>query len=87
METRFVLDVLDDLVGPGRVTRLEAPSMASEDFAYVLDEVPGTLLFVGAAPDGGSVGLHSERAVFDDAVLGLQASILAELAWRRLRAG
>jgi len=85
VETRFVLETLDELVGPQRVVRLEAPSMASEDFAYVLDEVPGTLVFVGAAPDGGSVGLHSERAVFDDSVLGLQASVLAELAWRRLQ--
>lgn len=83
-ETVFVFDVLDDLVGAERVIRLEAPSMASEDFAYVLEEVPGTLVFLGAAPDGDSGPLHSERAVFDDSVLGLQASVLAELAWRRL---
>ncbi|MDQ0642698.1 M20 metallopeptidase family protein [Microbacterium murale] len=83
-ETAFVLDVLDELVGSERVTRLETPSMASEDFAYVLDEVPGTLVFLGAAPDAGSGPLHSERAVFDDSVLGEQASVLAELAWRRL---
>lgn len=83
-ETSFVLDVLDDMVGAERVTRLEAPSMASEDFAYVLEEVPGTLVFLGAAPDGGSGPLHSETAVFDDSVLGLQASVLAELAWRCL---
>ncbi|MDP3952970.1 M20 family metallopeptidase [Microbacterium sp.] len=83
-ETAVVLDVLDGLVGAERVTRLEAPSMASEDFAYVLEEVPGTLVFLGAAPDTDSGPLHSERAVFDDSVLGLQASVLAELAWRRL---
>ncbi|GGD62319.1 M20 metallopeptidase family protein [Microbacterium murale] len=83
-ETAFVLDVLDDLVGAERVIRLEVPSMASEDFAYVLEEVPGTLVFLGAAPDVDSGPLHSERAVFDDSVLGLQASVLAELAWRRL---
>lgn len=83
-ETAFVLDMLDDLVGAESVTRLGAPSMASEDFAYVLEEVPGTLVFLGAAPDADSGPLHSERAVFDDSVLGLQASVLAELAWRRL---
>jgi amidohydrolase len=86
-ETRFVLGTLDALVGPDRVVRQEAPSMASEDFAYVLDEVPGTLVFVGAAPEGGSPALHSERAVFDDSVLDLQATVLAELAWRRLQLG
>lgn len=84
-ETAFVLAELDDLVGSERVTRLEAPSMASEDFAYVLEEVPGTLVFLGAAPETESGPLHSEHAVFDDGVLGLQASTLAELAWRRMR--
>jgi hypothetical protein len=28
--------------------------------------------------------MHSEHAVFDDSVLGLQAQTPAELAWRRL---
>lgn len=83
-ETREVLRVLDDLVGAERVTRLEAPSMASEDFSYVLQEVPGALVFVGAAPDSGPLPLHSDDAIFDDAVLPLQAQVLAELAWRRL---
>lgn len=83
-ETQYALDVLEDLVGVERVTRLEAPSMASEDFAYVLDEVPGALIFVGAAPDGVTGPMHSETAVFDDSVLDLQASVLAELAWKRL---
>lgn len=86
-ETAFVLSALDELVGAEHVVRLEAPSMASEDFAYVLDEAPGTLVFLGAEPDGGSGPLHSERAVFDDSVLGLQSSVLAELAWRRLERG
>ncbi|PVE98242.1 M20 family metallopeptidase [Microbacterium sp. TPD7012] len=86
-ETREVLQVLDDLVGAERVTRLEAPSMASEDFSYVLQEVPGALVFVGAAPDSGPLPLHSDDAIFDDAVLPLQAQVLAELAWRRLERG
>jgi len=86
-ETREVLAVLDDLVGADRVVRLAEPSMASEDFAYVLEAVPGALVFLGAAPDGGSSPLHSESAVFDDEVLGLQAGVLAELAWRRLVRG
>lgn len=86
-ETREVLTVLDELVGADRVTRLAAPSMASEDFSYVLQEVPGALVFVGAAPDTGPVPLHSEHAIFDDAVLPLQATVLAELAWRRLERG
>ncbi|GAA3666508.1 M20 metallopeptidase family protein [Microbacterium marinilacus] len=85
-ETEGVLSLLEQRHGTGRVTRMPAPSMASEDFAYVLEEVPGTLLFLGACPEGVSdpAPMHSERTLFDDGVLGLQAATLAELAWRRL---
>lgn len=89
-ETAVVFEVLDELHGSDHVVRLPSPSMASEDFAYVLEEIPGTLLFLGAqpadAPTIGAPGMHSEHAVFDDAVLGIQAEALAELAWRRLHA-
>lgn len=88
-ETAFVLEVLDGLHGEERVIRLAAPSMASEDFAYVLDEIPGTLLFLGAQPSDvlpvGAPGMHSEHAVFDDSVLCVQAEAIAEITWRRLR--
>jgi hippurate hydrolase len=87
-ETQRVLDLLDGLHGEDRVVRLPATAMASEDFAYILEEVPGTLLFLGAMPEGSRPGeaapMHSERTFFDDSVLGLQAATLAELAWRRL---
>jgi hippurate hydrolase len=85
-ETREVLAALDDLVGAERVTRRDAPYMASEDFSYVLQEVPGALVFLGAAAER-SVPLHSDDAVFDDGVLEVQATVLAELAWRRLARG
>ena len=85
-ETERVLAVLRALQGEENVTVLGAPSPASEDFAYVLERVPGVLLFLGVAPQSGGAPLHSDRAVFDDAQLGLQAATLAELAWDRLRA-
>ena len=88
-ETTRVLELLDDRYGAERVVRLAAPAMASEDFAYVLDEVPGSLFFLGARPAGvpeaGAPAMHSPLAVFDDAVLEVQASTFAELALRRLQ--
>jgi amidohydrolase len=84
-ETAHALAVLDDLHGPDRVHRLAAPSMASEDFAHILDEVPGAMVFLGARPPGAAPGpVHSPTARFDDSVLEVQAAALAELAWRRL---
>ena len=87
-ETQHVLAALATRHGEDRVLRLPAPSMASEDFAYVLDEVPGTLLFLGVRPPGvaaeGAPSMHSEAAVFDDSLLGLHAETLAEAAWDAL---
>jgi amidohydrolase len=87
-ETDALLALLDAEHGPERVHRLPAPSMASEDFAYILEEVPGTLLFLGARPADvvakGAPSMHSETAVFDDSILGLQAETLATIAWERL---
>lgn len=90
-ETARLLAILDEAHGADRVRRLPATAMASEDFAYVLEEIPGTLLFLGVRPAGvpaeGAPGMHSERAVFDDGWLDLAASTLAELALARLAVG
>ena len=86
-ETAAALGVLRELHGP-LVVPMPEPSMASEDFAYVLEQVPGTLVFLGVRPDdvadGDAAPMHSERATFDDGLLDVQAALLAELAWRRL---
>ncbi|MWV48946.1 amidohydrolase [Rathayibacter sp. VKM Ac-2803] len=90
-ETEEVLRALEARHGADRVRRLPAPSMASEDFAYVLEEVPGTLLFLGTRPAGvhatGAPSMHSETAVFDDSLLDVHAETLADLAWDRLVRG
>jgi hippurate hydrolase len=84
-ETERVLALLDERYGD-RVVRLPFPGMASEDFAYVLDEVPGSLVFFGVRPPEGSTGgMHSDRATFDDSHLDEHAALLAELAVRRLQ--
>ncbi|MEU4236236.1 M20 family metallopeptidase [Actinoplanes sp. NPDC026619] len=66
--------------------RLEAPGMASDDFAYVLEEVPGTLLFLGAGEQD-AAPMHSPRVVFDDGILGRMAQIFTDLAVHRLKRG
>ncbi|MGO3135531.1 MAG: M20 metallopeptidase family protein [Agrococcus casei] len=84
-ETQRVIAELEEIVGPDRVHLLPAPSMASEDFAYVLEQVPGSLVFFGVQPHpGADAAMHSDRAVFDDSLLPEHAALLAQLAWRRL---
>lgn len=46
------------------------PSMAAEDFAFMLEEKKGAYLWLGAGKEGENPGLHSPRFDFNDAVLG-----------------
>ncbi|TXK18878.1 M20 family metallopeptidase [Homoserinibacter sp. GY 40078] len=82
-ETGRVFEVLDARYGD-RAVRLPEPGMASEDFAYVLERVPGALVFLGVQADGATAPMHSPGAMFDDSLLGDHAALLAELAWTRL---
>lgn len=81
--TSRTLATLRETFGDDRVTEPPDPRMGSEDFSFVLQEVPGTFIFLQATPDGvdpDSATNHSPRIYFDDAVLGDQAAALARLA-------
>ncbi|MFI5806675.1 M20 family metallopeptidase [Streptomyces sp. NPDC051561] len=87
-ETDFAMDTARELFGDDQVWLSPQPSAGSEDFSYVLQQVPGAMLLLGATPAGldpaTAPPLHSPIAVFDDSVLGPQAALLAELAASRL---
>jgi hippurate hydrolase len=50
-----------------------APSMGGEDFAYVLERIPGAMAFLGVAPDGGDplarAPLHNPAMLVDEAAM------------------
>ena len=48
--TAFVASVGAELVGAEAVIPMPAPIMGAEDFSYVLQRVPGTMVFLGARP-------------------------------------
>jgi hypothetical protein len=87
-ETRFVVSTVEDLFGADRFTWLPNPEPGAEDFSYVLEEVPGTFIFLSAcAPERDpetAPNNHAPEAIFDDAVLPDGALLLAELSLRRL---
>lgn len=73
--------------GPERHSVIPNPNMGSEDFSFVLEQVPGCYVFLGALPDHvapGTVYPHSPRVEFDDSVLADQAALLAHLAWQHV---
>ena len=87
-ETAFAAGVVSDLMGEDRYETVRHPMSGSEDFSYVLGEIPGAFVSLGACVPGMDPSEaptnHSPRAQFDDAVLGDAAAIYAGLAARRL---
>jgi hippurate hydrolase len=76
--------VTSEVFGPGRYINLPTPIAGGEDFASIVREVPGAFVFMGACPPGvdhtTAATNHSNKAVFDDSVLGDGAALLAHLA-------
>ncbi|GAA2511896.1 M20 family metallopeptidase [Kocuria salsicia] len=90
-EARFTGETLTRLFGAEHVQVMENPRMGSEDFSFVLREVPGCFVFLQCSPADVDLATapwnHSPHVRYDDAVLGAQAAALAELAWGRLQLG
>ncbi len=85
LAAQVALDTASQLFGVQRVVDMEHPVMASEDFSYVLEKIPGAFFFFGALPADvdpkTAPQLHSPLARYDDGVLGDQAAMLAALAF------
>jgi len=77
--------------GAERGERAEFPLTGAEDFSFVLEQVPGAFVMLGACPPGSDPATapsnHSAHAVFDDAALADGTALYAELALGRLAAG
>jgi hippurate hydrolase len=90
-EVAFAEQTVTDVLGRGRFVTAPNPIPGSEDFSYVLTEVPGAYLMLGAVPPSADPLTapfnHSPRAVFDDAALPDGAALYAGLALRRLARG
>jgi len=90
-EAAFATAAIADAFGPGRGEIAEFPITGAEDFSFVLEQVPGAFVFLGACPpdrDPESAPTnHSARALFDDAALAEGTALYAELALRRLALG
>ena len=83
----FVGKVAADLFGNEGFMEMPHPIAGAEDYSRVLEEVPGSYVFLGASVDQDftkSEVNHSPRAMFDDAVLYRGTALLSELAVRSL---
>jgi amidohydrolase len=80
--TRVFADAAAELVGEANVDRNKPPAPASEDFAFMLEKVPGAYINLGNGE--ASAPLHNGRYDFNDATIPYGASVFATLVERRL---
>jgi hippurate hydrolase len=60
--------------------------MASEDFAYMLQQRPGAYVWLGAGSAEGGKNLHSPRYDFDDNLIPIGVEYWVTLALAAIRA-
>jgi amidohydrolase len=82
--SRVVADVARTVVDPAKVTMRSRPKMGSEDFADMLQAVPGAYFWLG---HDGSVPVHNPGYTLDDKILPIGASVFARIIETRLPAG
>ena len=86
-EADFTASVMADVVGEQNVFRNKNPKMASEDFAYMLNEIPGAYVWLGNGPGEGGCLLHNPSYDFNDDALTIGASYWSRLVEKRLGNG
>jgi len=89
-ETAFCVDVMREIVGPDNVNARVVPTMGAEDFAYMLEKVPGCYLWIGngmgdhrdAGHGLGPCMLHNGSYDFNDELLPLGGTLWAKIVER-----
>lgn len=75
----------ETVVGLAAIHTKQAPSMAAEDFSFMLNSAPGAYVWLGnGATDGGCI-LHSPTYRFNDAILPAGVQYFVEVARQALR--
>ena len=83
--------VTGELFGAGAWTEMPAPIMGAEDFSYLLEKVPGAMVFLGVAQEGDDwrscCSIHSTRMMVDESAMPRGSALLAGCAVRFLERG
>ena len=83
-EFHAIADAAADLVGDANVNRAQAPAQASEDFAFMLEKVPGAYINLG---NGDSASVHNHHYNFNDEAIPFGSALYARLVERQLPRG
>jgi hippurate hydrolase len=84
----FALEVAESILGEGKAVRMPSPVMGAEDFSYVLNKIPGAMVFLGGTPEGTNPATaapnHSNRVMFEESAMAHGVALYASLALRTL---
>jgi amidohydrolase len=84
----FALLLAAEVAGSDATVRLPHPVMGAEDFSYLLNEVPGAMVFLGGTPHGTNLSTaapnHSNRVFFEEAAMNTGIALYAATALRKL---
>jgi hippurate hydrolase len=83
-QSRVVEEVARTVVDPAKVLTRSQPKMGSEDFADMMQAIPGAYFWVG---HDGSVPVHNPGYVLDDKILPIGASMFARIIETRMPVG
>ena len=83
-QAEFVARVCDEVAGEDNVNRNPALIVASEDFSFMLEKVPGCYFNIGNGAGEGACEVHNPGYDFNDAALALGASVFARIVENRL---
>src|SRR5215469_764342 len=82
--TDAIADAAAELVGEGNINRTQAPAVASEDFSFMLEQVPGGYINLGNGECG---PVHNHHYDFNDEAIPFGAALYARLVERQLPRG
>ena len=84
-ETSISIEVAESLVGEGEIIKNPVPSMVTEDFSYMLQEMPGCYIWLGTGNlKKYTACLHSTNYDFNDNVLPIGAAYWIKLVEKEL---
>jgi len=85
-ETELAALAAAEVAGADKIDRAREPTMGAEDFAYMLEQRPGSYVFIGNGGGEDTPMLHSPHYDFSDDALPYGASYWARLVERALPA-
>ena len=85
----FARGVATELVGADNYVPMPAPFMGAEDFSYVLQRMPGCMMFLGVMPEECSdhdhvASCHSNRMILNEDAMAVGIAMHAAIAYRFL---